>query len=141
MLETNKCCLVCGSNEHKVKDCPRARSFIASQTRGIASSIRKGSKDSKSVASPNAPRIMTQPIGRQDSLAPARAYAMKAVENKDAPNVIIGNFNIFDTIVRALIDPRSTHSYVCTFIPSLGSLVKSETEHDILVTNPITSRK
>ena len=62
---------------------------------------------------------------------------MKAVEDKDAPDVIVGNFNIFDTIVHALIDPGSTHSYVCTSIPSLGSLPKSETEHDILVTNPI----
>ena len=29
---------------------------------------------------------------------------MKAVEDKDAPDVIVGNFNIFDTIVHALID-------------------------------------
>ena len=80
---------------------------------------------------------MTQPIGRQDSRAPTRAYAMKAVENKDAPDVIVGNFNSFYTIVHALIDLGSTHSYVCTSIPSLGSLSKSETKHDILVTNPI----
>ena len=51
--------------------------------------------------------------------------------------MIVGSFNIFDTIVHALIDPRSTHSYVCTSIPSLGSLSKSKTENDILVTNPI----
>ena len=76
---------------------------------------------------------MTQPIGRQDFPTPTRAYAMKAVEDKDASYVIVGNFNIFDTIVHALIDPGSTHSYVCTSIPSLGSLSKSETEHDILV--------
>ena len=80
---------------------------------------------------------MTQPIGRQDFRALARAYTMKAVEDKDALDVIVGNFNIFDTIVHALVDPRSTYSYVCTSIPSLGSFSKSETEHDILVTNPI----
>ena len=62
---------------------------------------------------------------------------MKAIENKDTPDVIVGNFNIFDSIVHALIDPGSTHSYVCTSIPSLGSFSKSETDHDILVTNPI----
>ena len=62
---------------------------------------------------------------------------MKAVEDKDASDVIIGNFNIFDTITHALIDLGSTHSYVCTSIPRLGSLSKSEIEHDILVTNPI----
>ena len=62
---------------------------------------------------------------------------MEAVENKNSPDVIVGNFHIFETIVHALIDPRSTNSYVCTSILSLGSLPKSETEYDILVTNPL----
>ena len=51
--------------------------------------------------------------------------------------MIVGNFHIFETIVHALIYPGSTHSYVCTSIPSLGSLPKSETGYDILVTNPL----
>ena len=76
-------------------------------------------------------------MGRQHARAPARAYAMKAVEDIDAPDVIIGNFTIFDTIVHALIDPGSTHSYVCTDISNLGKLSRSETEYDILVTNPL----
>ena len=76
-------------------------------------------------------------MGRQDAHAPARAYAMKAVEEKDAPDVIVGNFYIFETIVHALIDLGSTHSYICTTIPSLGSLPKSKTEYEILVTNPL----
>ena len=62
---------------------------------------------------------------------------MKGVEDKDASYVIVCNFHIFKTIVHALIDPRSTHSYVCTSIPSLGSLPKSEIGYDILVTNPL----
>ena len=49
-------CLVCGFNEHKVKDCPRARSYTAPQTGGIASTIQKGNKDNKRVASPRALR-------------------------------------------------------------------------------------
>ena len=76
-------------------------------------------------------------MGRQDARAPARAYAMKAMEEKYAPDVIVGNFYIFETIVHALIDPGWTHSYIFTTIPSLGSLPKSETKYDILVTNPI----
>ena len=62
---------------------------------------------------------------------------MKAVEDKDAPDVIVGKFSIFETNAYTLIDPGSTHSYVCTSIPSLGSLPKSETKYDILVTNPL----
>ena len=76
-------------------------------------------------------------MGRQDARAPTRAYVMKAVEKKDALDVIVGNFYIFETIVHALKDPGSTHSYICTTILSLGSLSNSKTEYDILVTNPL----
>ena len=76
-------------------------------------------------------------MGKQDGYAPAREYARKSVEDTDASDVIIGNFTIFDTIVHALIDPGSTHSYVCTDIRNLGKLPRSETEYDILVTNPL----
>ena len=117
-----------------MKDCPRARSFTTPQTRGNISLVQKGSK---SVSSPSVPRQGTQIAGRQDARAPARAYAMKAVEDTNAPDVIIVNFTIFDTIVHALIDTGSTHSYVCTDIPNLGNLSRSETEYDILVTNPL----
>ena len=130
-------CLACGSNEHKIKDCPRAHSFTSPRIGDIVSIVQKNNKDNKSVASPIAPRQATQTIGRQDTHAPARAYAMKAVEDKDAPDVIVSTFSIFETNVYALINPSSTHSYVCTSISSLGSLSKSETEYDILVTNPL----
>ena len=62
-------------------------------------------KGNKNVASPSIPRQVTQTEGRQDAHALARAYAMKAVEDTDAPDVIVGNFQNFDTIVYALIDP------------------------------------
>ena len=120
-----------------MKDCPKDRSFTAPRTGGTVLEVQKSNKVNKSIASPSAPRQVTQTIGRQDARAPAKAYAMKAVEEKDAPDVIVGNFHIFETIVHALIDPRSTHSYVCTSIPSLGSLPKSETRYDILVTNSL----
>ena len=76
-------------------------------------------------------------MGRQDGRAPTRPYAMKAVEDTDAPDLIVGNFQIFDTIVHALIDLGSTHSYICTDIPSVKNLPRSGTEYDILVTNPL----
>ena len=76
-------------------------------------------------------------MGRQDARALTRAYTMKAVEDTDAPDVIVGNFTIFDTVVQYLIDPGSTHSYIYTDIPSLGNLPRSETKYDILVMNPL----
>ena len=129
--------MACGSNEHKIKDCPKARSFTSPQTKGTISVVQKRNKDNKSIISPSAPRQATQTMGRQDARATAITYAMKAVEDKDAPDVIVGNFYTFDTIVHALIDPSSTHSYICTSIMSLGSLPNSEAEYDILVTNPL----
>ena len=74
-------------------------------------------------------------MGRQDGRAPARAYSMKVVEDAKGLDVIVGNFTIFDTIMHALIDLGSTHLYICTDIPSLGNLPRSETEYDILVMN------
>ena len=130
-------CLVYGSSEHKVKDYPKARSFSEPQIRGTILAVQKSNKDNKSIASPSAPRQATQTIGIQNACAIARAYAMKAVKDKDTPDVIVGNSHIFETLVHASIDPRLTHSYVCTSIPSLGSLLKSETRYDILVTNPL----
>ena len=62
---------------------------------------------------------------------------MKVVEDTDTPDVIVDNFKIFDVTVHALIDPGSTHSYICTDIPGLGKLPRSETEYNILVTNPL----
>ena len=119
--------------EHKIRECTQAHPFTTPQTGGNVLLVQKGSK---SVASPSVPRQGTHIMGRQDARAPAIAYAMKAVEDTDAPDVIIGNFTIFNTIVHALIDPGSTHSNICTDIPSLGNLLRSETEYDILVTNP-----
>ena len=127
-------CLICGSKENRARDCSRAHSFTAPQTGGTTSVAQKGNK---SVASPSISRQRTQTLGRQDGRASARAYAMKAVEDTDAPDVIVGNFQIFDTIVHALIDPGLTHSYICTDIPTMKNLPRSGTKYDILVTNPL----
>ena len=81
--------MICGSKEHRARDCSRARTFTAPQTWGTALVAQKGDK---SVASPSVPRQGTQTLGRQDGRAPTRAYAMKAVEDTDAPDVIAGNF-------------------------------------------------
>ena len=120
-----------------MKDYPRSCSFTTPRIRGTVLIVQKRNKDNKSVASPSALRQATQTMGRQDAHAPARAYAMKVVEEKDAPDVIVGNFYIFKTIVHALIDRGSTHSYIYTTIPSLGSLLKNKIKYDILVTNPL----
>ena len=69
--------------------------------------------------------------------APARAYAMKAREDQNAPEVIAGIFSLYNTKMHALIDPGSTHSYVCMEhvfdkVPAMEKLA-----YDMHVTSPL----
>ena len=69
--------------------------------------------------------------------APTRACAMKAHEDQDAHEVIAGIFSLFNIEMHALIDPRSTHSYVCMEhvfdkVPTMEKLA-----YDMHVTSPL----
>ena len=62
---------------------------------------------------------------------------MKAREDPDSPEVIAGIFSLYDMEIHALIDPGSTHSYICTEhlfykMPSVKQL-----EYDMHVTSPL----
>ena len=57
--------------------------------------------------------IVSEIVDRPMPIALARAYAMKAREDQDAPEVIASIFSLYDIEMHALIDPGSTHSYVC----------------------------
>ena len=62
---------------------------------------------------------------------------MKAREDQDAPKVIVGIFSLYDIEMHALIDPGSTHSYVCIEhvfdkIPTVEQLA-----YDMHVTSPL----
>ena len=56
---------------------------------------------------------MLETVDRPIPTTPARAYAMKARGDQDAPEVITSIFSLFDIEMHTLIDPGSTHSYVC----------------------------
>ena len=76
-------------------------------------------------------------MNRPANTAPARAYAMRAREDPDIPGVIAGTFTLFDNDLYALIDPGSTHSYICMEqmsdkLPSLELLA-----YDLFVTSPL----
>ena len=62
---------------------------------------------------------------------------MKACEDQDAPEVIVCIFSLYDTEMHALIDPGSTHSYVCMEhvfekVPAMKKLA-----YDMHVTSPL----
>ena len=80
---------------------------------------------------------MSKTIDRLIPTAPARAYAMKARGYQNAPEVLAGIFSLFDIEMHALINPGSTHSYVCIEhvfdkIPAVEQLA-----YDMHVTSPI----
>ncbi|KAA3483459.1 integrase [Gossypium australe] len=74
---------------------------------------------------------------RSKARALARAYAIRALEDASSPDVITGTFSLYDTNVIALIDPGSTHSYVCMHLVSSKSLLVEFTEFVIKVSNPL----
>ena len=62
---------------------------------------------------------------------------MRAREDQDAPRVIAGNFTLYSNEMHALVDPSSTHSYICIKklsdkFPSIEPLA-----YDMLVTSPL----
>ena len=67
----------------------------------------------------------------------ARAYAMKAREDQDAPEVIAGIFSLYDIEMPALIDPGYTHSYVCMEHVFDKVPVMEKLAYDMHVTSPL----
>ncbi|KAA3487882.1 Gag protease polyprotein-like protein [Gossypium australe] len=76
-------------------------------------------------------------IERSKARAPARAYAIRAREEASTPDVIVGTFSIFYINVYALIDPKSSHSYICTTLPNKRNLPFESTNYTIRVTNSL----
>ena len=70
-------------------------------------------------------------------IAPARAYAMKAREDQDAPKVIASIFSLYNIEMHALIDPGSTHSYVCMEHVFDKVPVMEKLAYDMHVTSPL----
>ena len=67
-------------------------------------------------------------VGRSETRAPARTYVIRAREDVSSPDVITGTFSLYDIDVVALIDPGSTHSYVCVNLVSSKNLPVEFTE-------------
>ena len=137
-------CFKCGSIEHLIVNCFRES--------GDNKSLQ-GSGGGRSVAPPltwdrgrgrggpiqhrGRGGTVSETVDRPMPTTPARAYAMEAREDQDAPKVIVGIFSLYDIEMHALIDPDFTHSYICTEhvfdrMPSVEQL-----PYDMLVTSPL----
>ena len=80
---------------------------------------------------------VSETVDRPMPTTPTQTYAMKAREDQDALEVIASIFSLYDIEMHALIDPGSTHLYICTEhvfdrTPSVDKL-----PYDMLVTSPL----
>ena len=133
-------CFRCGSIDHVIGNCPRG----SGSSRNPQGSGRGGSNVPPQTLSRGRGRSGSQgrgkvskTVNRSAITAPARAYAMRVREDPDIPGVIAGTFTLFDIDLYALIDPGSTHSYICMEqvndkLPTVELL-----DYDLLVTSPL----
>ena len=80
---------------------------------------------------------MSKTIDRPMPSAPARAYAMKACGDQDAPEVISDIISLFGIEMHALIDPGSTYSYVCIKHMFDKMTTVEQLSYDMHVTSPL----
>ena len=80
---------------------------------------------------------MSETVDHHMPSAPTRAYAMKAREDQAAPKVIAGIISLYGIEVHALIDPGSTHSYVCIAHVCNKVLVGEQLAYDMHMTSPL----
>ena len=111
-------CFRCGSTDHLIANCPQG-SGISRNPQGSSrggSNVPPPTSDKgrgKSSSGKQRRSIVSKTINHPTTTTLARAYAMRAREDQDAPGVITGNFTLFNIEMHALVDPSSTHSYIC----------------------------
>ena len=69
--------------------------------------------------------------------APAQPYAMKAHGDQEAPYVIASIISPYGIEMHALIDPGSTHSYVCIEHVFDKVTVVEQISYDMHVSSPL----
>ena len=133
-------CFRCGSIDHVIANCLRG----SGSSRNPQGSGRGGANVPPQTHSRGRGRSGSQgrgsaseTVNRPTTTAPARAYAMRAREDPDIPGVIAGTFTLFDIDLYTLINPGSTHSYICMEqmsdkLPSIELLA-----YDLLVTSSL----
>ena len=62
---------------------------------------------------------------------------MRDREDQDAPGIIAGNFTLYNNEMHVLVDPGSTHSYICIEQLSAKLPLVEPLAYDMLVTSPL----
>ncbi|XP_043811844.1 uncharacterized protein LOC122723519 [Manihot esculenta] len=109
-------CFRCGSTEHLMRDCPRGQVSSAPPVeRPIPAGSRgRGRGRGNQTGAASASQRVSETVDRPDFRTPARAYAIRAKEDRDSPDVIVGTFSIFDKPIKRIT-------------------LKTLTDHDVVV--------
>ena len=94
-------CFRCGSTNHLIANCPQGSGISRNpqgSSRGWSNVPPLTSDRGRGRGSSGQQRrgIASETVNRPTSTVPARAYAMRACEDQDAPGVIAGNFTLYD---------------------------------------------
>ncbi|KAA3461213.1 Gag-Pol polyprotein [Gossypium australe] len=130
-------CFKCGSPNHFIRDCPKLSEKEEVQNVRSSNTATRG-RPPRNTRNTSGNRGATRDsVVRSEAQAPARAYAIRAREEASSPDVITSTFSLYDTNVIALIDPGSTHLYICMNLVSKKSLHVESIEFVIKVSNPL----
>ncbi|KAA3480538.1 Gag-Pol polyprotein [Gossypium australe] len=133
----DRACFKCRSQDHFFRDCPELNEKDRYKNARPTNTANRG-RPPRNVGNMTSSRGTTKDSTvRSEARAPARAYAIHANEDASSPDVITGTFPLYDTNVIALIDPGSTHSYICMNLVSNKSLPIESTEFVVKVSNPL----
>ncbi|KAA3487300.1 DNA/RNA polymerases superfamily protein [Gossypium australe] len=133
----NRGCFKCGSQDHFIRDCPELAEKDKFQNARSSNTAARGRPPRNAGNVSSCKGMTNESTVRSKARAPARDYAIRAREDASSPNVIACTFSLYDTNVIALIDPGSTHSYVCENLVFSKSLPVEYTEFVIKVSNPL----
>ncbi|KAA3480517.1 DNA/RNA polymerases superfamily protein [Gossypium australe] len=116
-------------------DCPVIDEKDKSQNVRSSNLVVRG-RPSRNVGNVTGGRDATRDTtARSEARAPTRAYAIRAREEVSSPDFITSTFTLYDTNVFALINPGSTHTYICMNLVSSKSLLIESIESVIRVSN------
>ncbi|KAG8485757.1 hypothetical protein CXB51_019149 [Gossypium anomalum] len=118
-------------------DCPRLSKQNVNQSGEPSATTGRGRPSRNAGNASGGQKGCRDATTRSEARATARAYAIRAREDTSSPDVITGTFTLFDTDVIVLIDPGSTHSYICETLASSKTLPVESTEFVIRVSNPL----
>ncbi|KAA3484122.1 reverse transcriptase [Gossypium australe] len=131
--KNNKACYKCGSLDHFIWDCPEPNEKDKVQNMRLSNTTTRG-RPPRNTGNTSGNRGVTRDSTvRSEARSLARAYAIHEREEASSPDVITGTFTLYDTNVIELIDPGSTHSYICMNLVFTNLMLLPFDEFDVIL--------